>query len=122
MKRRRSATRCRSPTTIPAGVELYGANCVFCHGAADAESSTAGKGLYIRAPQLAKDGVEDDPESETYWKIAHGIRFTAMPAHSVPGCPRTVWQVTQFVAHMDKLPKGVDAQWKALLEDKVERR
>jgi hypothetical protein len=38
------------------------------------------KGLYTQPPQLATDGVEDDPEGFSFWKIKHGIRWTAMPA------------------------------------------
>jgi len=97
---------------LSAGVKLYAADCLFCHGAADKQASTAAKGFYIRAPQLADDGVEDDPEGVTYWKIAHGIRFTAMPAFGKNLTDEQMWQITQFVAHMDKLPPAVDAEWK----------
>jgi mono/diheme cytochrome c family protein len=97
---------------LAAGVKLYASNCVYCHGAADEKPSTSAKGLYIRAPQLAKDGVEDDPEAESYWKISHGIRFTAMPAVGKTLSDEQRWQITQFVAHMDKLPSPVDAEWK----------
>jgi len=56
------------------GVKLYAANCAVCHGAADARASTLSKGFYIEAPQLAKDGVEDDAEAVTFLKLKHGIR------------------------------------------------
>lgn len=97
---------------LAAGIKLYAADCAVCHGAADEKPSTLAKGFYIPAPQLAKNGVEDDPESETYWKITHGIRFTAMPAFVKTLSDEQRWQITQFVAHMDKLPLEVDAQWK----------
>ena len=45
--------------------------------------ATSRAGLYQKPPQLAKDGVEDDPDGVTYWKIAHGIRLTGMPAFGV---------------------------------------
>jgi mono/diheme cytochrome c family protein len=99
---------------LTAGVKLYAANCVFCHGAADAKRSTASAGLYIHAPQLADDGVEDDPEPVTYWKIAHGIRFTAMPAFGKTLTGMQIWQLAQFLAKMDKLPPAVEAQWKTV--------
>ncbi len=67
---------------LVAGAKLYGANCAMCHGASDAKESDVAKGLYIKAPQLAKDGVEDDPVGMTYFKIAHGYRMTPMPAFS----------------------------------------
>ena len=59
------------------GIRLYAFNCAVCHGAADAKPSNIAVGLYQleKAPQLADDGVEDDPEGVTFWKIKHGIRL-----------------------------------------------
>jgi mono/diheme cytochrome c family protein len=62
------------------GMHLYAENCAICHGASDAKPSNLAQGFYIDAPQLAKDGVEDDPEAASFWKVKHGIRFTAMPS------------------------------------------
>jgi len=42
--------------------------------------SNLAQSFYIEAPQLAKDGVEDDPEAVSFWKVKHGTRFTAMPS------------------------------------------
>lgn len=97
-----------------AGVKSYGENCSVCHGAADAKQSTLSKGFYIEAPQLAKDGVEDDPEAVTYWKLEHGIRFTAMPAFKGNLSETEIWQLALFLKQMDKLPPAVDAAWKKL--------
>lgn len=98
-----------------AGVHLYPANCVICHGASDAKPSKPARGFYIKAPQLAKDGVEDDPESATFWTIKHGIRFTAMPSFSTTLNDEDIWKVAMFLKKMDKLPPAVDAEWKKVL-------
>jgi mono/diheme cytochrome c family protein len=95
-----------------AAVHLYGNNCAICHGAADGKASTLASGFYIKAPQLASDGVEDDPPSETYWKLKHGIRFTAMPAFGSHLDDTQLWQLALFLSKMDKLPPAVDAAWK----------
>lgn len=97
-----------------AGVKLYGANCAVCHGAADAKRSNLAAGFYVDAPQLAKDGVEDDEESETHWKLVHGIRFTAMPAFKTTLSDDDLWKLSLFVKHMDKLSPAVDAAWKQI--------
>jgi mono/diheme cytochrome c family protein len=99
---------------LVAGIKLYGANCIVCHGAADAAPSHIARGLYQHAPQLAKDGVEDDPEGITYWKVTHGIRFTGMPAYGATLDDEQRWQLALFLKHMDQLPAAPDRVWKSL--------
>ena len=99
---------------LVAGANLYGAHCAVCHGTSDGKASTLAKGFYIKAPLLATDGVEDDPENETYWKLDHGIRFSAMPAFGKTLTSEQLWQLTMFLGHMDKLPPAADAAWKKL--------
>jgi len=96
------------------GLTSYGQNCAVCHGSSDGKPSKLTQGFYIGAPQLAKDGVEDDPEAVSYWKIAHGIRFTAMPSFKGTLSDDEMWKLAMFLRHMDKLPPAVDAQWKRL--------
>jgi mono/diheme cytochrome c family protein len=50
------------------GVHLFAQNCAVCHGSAKgaASSSPIAKGLYQKPPQLASDGVEDDPEGDSF--------------------------------------------------------
>jgi len=97
---------------LMAGEKLYVQDCAVCHGGSDGGPSVIARGLYQEAPQLAKDGVEDDPPGVTYWKIAHGIRFTAMPSFDRALTEEQVWQLTLFVSHMDKLPPPVEVAWK----------
>lgn len=100
-------------STLTAGARLYVAHCQVCHGGSDANASSIAKGLTPDPPQLAKDGVEDDPESATYWKIAHGIRFTGMPGFRETLSEPEMWQIALFVKHMDSLPPGSRAAWAA---------
>ena len=98
---------------LAAGVALYRAHCQVCHGGPDGTLSSIAKGLTPNPPQLAKDGVEDDPEGETYWKVAHGIRFTGMPAFSGTLSDHEMWQVALLAKHMDALPPGARSAWLA---------
>jgi thiosulfate dehydrogenase len=95
------------------GVKLYGQNCAVCHGSAVGETSRSAiaKGLYPRPPQLATDGVEDDPEGVSYWKIKHGIRLTGMPSWSDTLTDRQIWTLALFLKHMDKLPPNAQQAW-----------
>jgi thiosulfate dehydrogenase len=94
-----------------AGIRIYAADCAICHGAADAKPSRIARGLYQSPPQLAKDGVEDDPEGVTYWKVNHGIRLTGMPAFGKTLEDEQLWQVTLFLKHMDALPPAPQRVW-----------
>jgi mono/diheme cytochrome c family protein len=97
-----------------AGIKLYAADCAVCHGAADGKASHIASGLYQRAPQLAKHGVEDDEDGENYWKIAHGIRMTGMPGFSKSLSQSEIWTLALFLKHMDALPPAAQKVWTAV--------
>ncbi len=101
-----------SPESLEAGLRLYSDNCQVCHGGADGKPSNIARGLYQHPPQLAKHGVEDDPAGDTYWKVRHGIRWTAMPAFGETMSEREMWEVTLFLQKMSALPPEVDALWR----------
>jgi thiosulfate dehydrogenase len=96
-----------------AGVDLYGQHCAICHGTAkgDASASPVAKGLYPRPPQLATDGVEDDPEGVSFWKITHGIRWSGMPSWKGALTDQQIWTLALFLKHMDKLPPAAQRAW-----------
>ncbi len=95
------------------GVRLYARNCAVCHGSAkgDASASPIAKGLYQKPPQLASEGVEDDPEGDSFWRIKHGIRLTGMPSFGNTLSDREIWTLALFLKHMDKLPPAVQQTW-----------
>jgi mono/diheme cytochrome c family protein len=96
-----------------AGVKLYAQHCAICHGTAagDASASPVAKGMYPRPPQLATDGVEDDIEGISNWKIKHGIRLTGMPSWAGSLSERDIWTLALFLKHMDKLPPRAQSAW-----------
>jgi len=97
-----------------AGIKLYAADCAVCHGAADGKASHIAHGLYQKAPQLAKYGVEDDEDGETYWKLDHGIRMTGMPAFRETLSEDELWKIALFLKNMNSLPPGPQKAWEAV--------
>src|SRR5664279_179687 len=95
------------------GVRLFAQICAFCHGSAvgAASPSPIAKGLYQKPPQFATNGVEDDPEGVSFWKIKHGIRLTGMPAFGYSLSDTEIWMLALFLKHMDKLPDSVQQAW-----------
>lgn len=111
----------KGPNPVPltddnliAGIDLYGRHCAICHGtsAGNASATPIAKGLYPRPPQLATDGVEDDAEGLSYWKIEHGIRWTAMPSWKDVLSAQQIWTLALFLNHMDKLPPAPEEAWR----------
>jgi mono/diheme cytochrome c family protein len=96
---------------LAAGLKIYVANCAVCHGTSDGKATDIAHGLYQKPPQLASDGVEDDPAGTTYWKVYHGIRLTGMPSFAATLSEHQIWQVTAFLQNMDRLPPVVNVQW-----------
>jgi len=96
------------------GVRLFAGNCAVCHGSAKGANSPSpiAKGEYPRPPQLATDGVEDDPEGDSFWKIKHGIRLTGMPSFGYTLKDEQIWTLALFLKHMDKLPPPVQQAWR----------
>lgn len=98
------------------GIKLYGQYCAICHGTAKGEPSASpvAKGLYPRPPQFATDGVEDDPESFSFWKIKHGIRWTGMPSWRSTLTDQQIWTLALFLKHMNKLPPAAEQAWQTV--------
>jgi thiosulfate dehydrogenase len=117
----KEAPKQANPVTVTddnlnAGIQLYAKHCAVCHGTAagDSSASPIAKGENPTPPQLATDGVEDDPEGWTFWKVKHGIRWTGMPAREHVLNDREIWTLALFLKHMDNLPPGPKAAWQAV--------
>jgi len=95
------------------GINLFAQHCAICHGTAKGNESASpvAKGLYPKPPQLASNGVEDDPEGFSFWKIKYGIRWTAMPSWKDHLTDQQIWTLALFLKHMDKLPPAAQDAW-----------
>jgi len=101
-----------STAAIIEGATLYSEHCSICHGNADGNPSLIAQGFAIHAPQFAKHGVDDDPAGETYWKIEHGIHWTAMPAFGGHLTEAQIWNIAFFLkTGFEKLPPAAEAAW-----------
>jgi mono/diheme cytochrome c family protein len=102
-----------SDANLIGGIKLYGQHCAICHGTAQGEASASpiAKGENPVPPQLAKEGVEDDPEGVTFWKVKHGIRWSGMPAWEKTLNDQQIWTLALFLKHMNKLPPSAEQVW-----------
>jgi thiosulfate dehydrogenase len=115
---RRDAPKEQNPVALTEqnlldGVHLFAQDCAVCHGSSKGAASLSpiAKGEYPPPPQLATDGVEDDPEGVSFLKIKHGIRLTGMPSFGYSLSDQQIWTLALFLKHMDKLPPAVQQTW-----------
>ncbi len=88
-----------------AGAQVYKDNCAVCHGLPGRPQTAIAQGMFPQPPKLLEGkGVTDDSPSETYWKVAGGIRMTGMPGYDKTLSSAQMWQVSLLLANADKLP------------------
>lgn len=93
------------------GMKIYTMNCSGCHGGLDRKPAALQHHVYPPAPQLILHPM-DDPEWHIFYAVRTGIRYTAMPAWDKVLSDDDMWKVTGFLAHLEKLPAGVQEYWK----------
>jgi mono/diheme cytochrome c family protein len=90
-----------------AGAQVYKDNCAVCHGLPGRPQTAIAQGMFPQPPKLLEGkGVTDDSPSETYWKVAGGIRMTGMPGYEKALSSAQMWQVSLLLANADKLPQA----------------
>jgi mono/diheme cytochrome c family protein len=96
---------------MTAGARVYVDNCAVCHGLPRQSKTRITAGEFPPPPQLfdSHEMVTDDAEGVTHWKVAHGIRLSGMPGFGATLSDTEQWQVTQLLAHADKLPPATSA-------------
>jgi mono/diheme cytochrome c family protein len=98
-----------------AGATVYKQQCALCHGLPNQPPTDYATTMFPKPPQLFQGkGVTDDPASETYWKVANGIRLTGMPSFNNKLSDTQIWQVSQLLAHANEISDPVK---RALLPD-----
>jgi len=94
--------------TYEAGAQIYREHCAVCHGYPTGSQTAIAKGMFPKPPRLLQGkGVTDDEPSETYWKVANGIRLSGMPGFRQALSDTQMWQVSLLLANADKLPDSV---------------
>ena len=83
---------------------MYLAGCAGCHGRPGRPARN--RITYAPLPEFAHVGTQYS-EPELFWVVKHGIRRTGMSAYSSFYSDQQVWQLVEFVRHMDNLPSAV---------------
>jgi mono/diheme cytochrome c family protein len=100
-----------SSEAVTAGLVLFRAHCVTCHGAPGVDPTEEGASLNPPAPGLTLPRVQARPDGELYWIVSRGVRMTGMPAFGPSRSEQEIWQL---VAALRRLPQLSDAQKQTL--------
>ena len=93
---------------IVAGAKLYVDHCAGCHGVPSNPDSQFGRSFNPPVPAFFHD-APDMSESQNFYIIEHGIRWSGMPAWSHTLTDQQVWEAVTFLANLDKLPPAAQA-------------
>ena len=104
----RHAPKSRNPVrateeNLVAGAILYLNHCGGCHGVPSNPDSQFARSFYPPVPGFFTE-APDMPENQNYYIIAHGVRWTGMPAWNKTLNDTQTWQLVTFLSNIEKLP------------------
>lgn len=95
---------------LVAGTKLYINHCAGCHGVPSNPDSQFGRSFYPTVPAFFKDSP-DMPDSQNFYIIQHGIRWTGMPGWSKTLNETQTWQLVTFLGNIEKLPPAAKKEF-----------
>ncbi|HEX7327726.1 MAG TPA: copper homeostasis membrane protein CopD [Casimicrobiaceae bacterium] len=97
-----------SDDAIAHGRELFVANCAACHGDSGRGDGAKAASLPVAPADLTMHGSMHTP-GDLWWKIAHGVPGTPMPAFSPRLRDTEIWQLVQYVRAIAGAPVAARA-------------
>jgi mono/diheme cytochrome c family protein len=92
---------------VVAGATVYVNHCAGCHGVPSNPESQFQLSFYPPAPGFFRD-KPDMSNSETFYVIKRGIRWTGMPAWGSTLTDEQIWQSVLFLDNAQKLPPAAE--------------
>lgn len=92
-----------TPESITAGAQLYLDHCGGCHGVPSNPESEFARSFNPPVPEFFKDSP-DMSDSQNFYIIQRGIRWTGMPAWGKTLSDTQIWQLAIFLDNVNKLP------------------
>ena len=93
-----------SPTLIMAGAASYAVVCQNCHGAPGYGQSPVALSMRPEPPELTQATTRYS-DKELFFIVQNGVRYSGMPAWSVPNRPEEIWSLVAFLKTAPKLTR-----------------
>jgi mono/diheme cytochrome c family protein len=88
---------------LAGGAKLYLDHCAGCHGLPSNPESEFARSFNPPVPEFFQD-APDMSDSQNFYVIQHGVRWTGMPAWNKTLSGQQIWQLATFLANVGKLP------------------
>jgi cytochrome c553 len=90
------------PNLVQLGAAHFHSGCAFCHAAPGMPHSPSALRTLPPAPALSK-AAKEWKDSELFWIVKHGIKYTGMPSWVAPERDDEVWAVVAFLKQLPNL-------------------
>ena len=93
-----------TPENLKEAGEHWADHCAICHANNGGGSTTIGRNLYPKAPDMRKPETQNMTDGELYYTIENGIRLSGMPAWGPGGDnDEASWKLVLFIRHLPQL-------------------
>lgn len=84
-------------SSLDSGGMTFNGDCAFCHGQDGTTPTDVGKAMYPRVPSLASPQVQRYSDSELFWIIHNGTRYTGMGAFGKSLSDEQIWDLVHYI-------------------------
>jgi mono/diheme cytochrome c family protein len=91
------------------GSMTYDKNCAVCHGSLKQPTSALRTKFYPPVPQLISS-TPDDPDSNLFYVIKYGVRYTAMPGWDGVLSDDDIWKTVVFLKNSGQMKNNSQQQ------------
>ena len=104
-----------TPENLKEAEEHWADHCAICHANNGSGSTTIGRNLYPKAPDMRKAETQSMTDGELYYTIENGIRLSGMPAWGEGGDnDEASWKLVHFIRHLPQLTPEEEKRMESL--------
>ena len=105
-----------SPEILAAGRAHYADHCAVCHANDGSGKTEMGQSMWPRAPDMRLAPTQELSDSELFWIIENGVRFTGMPGWGTGTSEGEAasWHLVHFIRHLPDVGEAEIEEMEAL--------